>query len=261
MSAQEKSVVVLEPQASQVPAAVTPMQMVAMAIDKAASIETLERLMALQERWQAAEAKKAYVEAKALFYAEAPTITKNKHVGFESKRTGGDTSYWHATLDHVVEMAAPILAKHGLTHAWSTTQDEKGIEVACVLTHVMGHSERVALKGPPEMSGTKNAIQGIGSTVTFLERYTFLAVTGLAAKNQDNDGGPPVQFVTVDQGLELEQMAQALAKELPGDFSVNLGKVTSRFLQAIKAETIAMIPASKFSEAKQLLSRPPRTAK
>jgi hypothetical protein len=38
------------------------------------------------------------------------------------------------------------------------------------------------------MSGSKNAIQAIGSAVTYLQRYTLLSATGLAAKNGDNDG-------------------------------------------------------------------------
>jgi ERF superfamily len=60
--------------------------------------------------------------------------------------------------------------------------------VTCILTHQMGHSEETTLAGAPDNSGSKNSIQAIGSTVTYLERYTLLAATGLAAANGDNDG-------------------------------------------------------------------------
>ena len=52
----------------------------------------------------------------------------------------------------------------------------------------MGHSEETTLKAPPDTSGSKNSIQAIGSTVTYLERYTLLAATGMAAAGMDNDG-------------------------------------------------------------------------
>lgn len=238
----EQQLTLVEPMPQATPPAVTPMAMIQIAIEKGATVDQLERLMALQERYEANEARKAFVAAKAAFYAEAPTITKNKHVGFTSRRTGGDTDYWHATLDHVVAMAAPVLAKHGLTHSWSTSQDEKGVEVSCILRHTMGHEERVSLKGAPEMSGTKNAIQGIGSTITFLERYTFLAVTGLAAKNQDDDGGRiNADFITEEQMMELE----TLFEDVGGD--------KKAFLEYFHADTFAMIAARDFDRAKAAL--------
>jgi len=238
----EKQLTLIEP-ASQSNVAITPMQMLGIAIEKGATVEQLERLMALQERWQANEARKAYVEAKAAFYKEAPQLIKNKHVGFTSKRTGDGTDYWHVTLDYAVETLAPILAKHGFTHSWQTTQSEAGIEVSCILTHVMGHSERVSLKAGAEMSGTKNAIQGIGSTVTYLERYTFLAVTGMAAKGQDTDGRTGADFVTTEQADILQELAESV------------GADKERFFKYIGAESFATIPVKKFEMAKAALNR------
>ena len=52
----------------------------------------------------------------------------------------------------------------------------------------MGHSEAVSIAGPLDDSGQKNGIQQIGSTITYLERYTLMAIMGLAAHDQDDDG-------------------------------------------------------------------------
>ena len=242
MTTEAKQMTLVEPMPQRNPPALTPMALLQIATEKGADVATLERLLDLQLKWEANEARKAFMEAKAAFYKDAPEITKNKHVGFTSRRTGGDTDYWHATLDHVVASAAPVLAKHGFTHSWFTAQDDKGIEVACELTHVMGHKERVSLKAPPEMSGTKNAIQGIGSTITFLERYTFLAVTGLAAKNQDDDGGRRgADFVTTDQADELQELVESTHSDKP------------RFFEFVEADSFATIPAKKFDAAKAML--------
>ena len=61
------------------------------------------------------------------------------------------------------------------------------IRVSCIITHVLGHSEQVSLQCGADQSGKKNNIQAVGSTVTYLERYTLLAATGIAVKDQDDD--------------------------------------------------------------------------
>lgn len=233
-------IVTIEPPAS-VPARMTPMGLLAQAVEKGADVAQLERLMDLQTRWEANEARKAYVEAKAAFYRDAPEITKNKHVKHNN--------FWHATLDHIVEVAAPVLARHGLTHSWQTTQTEAGIEVACILRHVMGHEERVSLRAGADTSGSKNAVQSIGSTVTYLERYTFMAVTGLAAKNQDDDGGRGgVDFVTEEQAMELETLAESV------------GADKAKFLKFMKADGFGSIPAKRYKEATEALKKKAKPA-
>lgn len=242
MSEQSK-IAVLEPQAPQVVprAAITPTEMLALAVEKGAAVETLERLLALQERYEANEARKAYVAAVAAFKAEAPTLVKNKHVRFPT-RTGPDTEYWHTTLDYAVEVLAPLLSKYGLTHQWETNQADQLIEVSCTLRHVLGHSEKVTLRAGAEASGTKNNIQAIGSTVTYLQRYTFLAITGMATKGQDDDGKASiVGFVTADQADELQMLAESVGADKP------------KFFAYIGAESFATIPAKKFAAAKAAL--------
>lgn len=165
------------------PAALTPAELLRLAISRDADVDKLQKLMDLQERWQANEARKAFVAAMKRFKDNPPTITKNKHVQF------GQTNYNHATLDHVTDAVTKGLSAVGITHAWKVSQDEQVITVACVLTHEMGHSESTQLMGLPDSSGSKNAIQAIGSTVTYLQRYTLLAACGLAASNDDDGHG------------------------------------------------------------------------
>jgi hypothetical protein len=166
----------------------TPADLLNIAVSQNADLNKLEKLMDLQERWEANEARKAYATAMALFKTETIEILKNKKVQYENQDKS-ITTYYHPSLDHVVEVAAPLLAKHGLSHKWSTSQGEGGrITVTCVLTHELGHRESESLSASPDDSGRKNNIQRVASTVTYLERYTFLAITGLAAKGQDDDG-------------------------------------------------------------------------
>lgn len=164
-----------------------PAQLVALAVEKGANIDQLERLMGLQERWQANEAKIHFVAALNAFKANPPALSKNKHVKFTTSK--GVTEYHHATLDHVSDSIGKALAEHNLSHRWEVEQQEGGqIRVTCCLTHIMGHTEKVSLAAARDDSGSKNSIQAIGSTVTYLQRYTLLASTGMAVGGADNDG-------------------------------------------------------------------------
>jgi hypothetical protein len=168
------------------PLPTTPATLLALAVQQGAGMDTLERLMALAERHDANEARKAYVAAMADFKAEPMRIGKNKHVSF--KTSSGTTEYDHAELADVTDVVVPRLAKHGFSHGWTVSQEGGGITVACKITHRLGHFEVVEMKAPPDSSGGKNGIQAIASTKTYLERYTLLAATGLATGGQDDDG-------------------------------------------------------------------------
>lgn len=191
--------------------AMNPMQELQMRLVREGDISKLEKLMDLEERWRKAEALRAFNEAMAKFKAIPLSIRKNKHVHFDFKDGGGKVDYWHATLASICEQACPLLASCGLRHSWSVSEGQGGlITVSCILTHELGHSESVTLSGMPDASGKKNAIQQKGSTVSYLERYTFLAVTGLATIDQDDDGRgsqPQPEVPKLDEKVAADYLA------------------------------------------------------
>ena len=135
---------------------VTPIQLLNIAVNQGADLDKLEKLMELQRQWEANEARKAYHQAVAQFKTESITILKNKTVSYENQDKS-TTTYSHATLDHILEMTVPVLAKYGLSHSWVTIQGEGGrITVKCILTHNQGYSEFVELSASPDDSGKKN---------------------------------------------------------------------------------------------------------
>ncbi len=162
----------------------TPGDLLRIAIEQNADLDRLEKLMDLQDRWQAGQARMAFIEAMAEFKKDAPTIIKNKLVEYSG------TSYMHAELSEVTDAIVPGLAKVGISHAWKPEQLEHGIiRVTCTLTHKLGHSESVSLESLKDDSGKKNNIQAIASALTYMERYTLLMVTGLSTKSQTDDDG------------------------------------------------------------------------
>lgn len=170
------------------PAAVTPMEMLDRAIANGASVETLEKLMDLQERWEKSEARKAFDAAMAALRIELPEIVKGREVDFTSSK--GRTNYNYEDLSLVTRALSPVMAKHGLSFRWRTKQEEGVVSVSCIIAHRAGHSEETTLSAKEDHSGNKNGIQAIGSTVTYLQRYTLKAAVGVAA-SPDTDGNEP----------------------------------------------------------------------
>jgi ERF superfamily len=168
-----------------------------LAIEKGATIDQLERLIAMHERFEANEARKAFSTAFSAFKAESVSIIKNTEV-----KAGPLAGSCYANLFDVVNAVIPALSKHGLSHSWKLTKDEKGwMEVTCIIRHVLGHSESVSMGAEPDTGPGRNAIQARGSAKSYLERYTLLAATGMAASDGDNDGNAP----PTGKGMELEE--------------------------------------------------------
>lgn len=246
-TAEQTNLTIMEPQARQLaPAAITPMQMLTQAVERGASVELMEKLMALHERWEANQARKAFDGAMAAAKAEIPVIAKNRTVDFTG-RTGIRTHYKHEDLGEIARTVDPILAKHGLSYRFRTTANvNEPVSVTCIISHRDGHSEENTLLGPRDESGNKNAIQSVGSTITFLQRYTLKAALGLAASADDDgnsaDQKAPDDCISADQVAEL----QAIIDDVGG---ADATKLKEQFLRWAKVSSLADIPAKNFGDA------------
>lgn len=166
--------------------AMTPMDLIQTASSSNASIEQMERLFSLQLQWEANEARKAFNQAFADFKAEGVRLVKTKRVHFTSQK--GTTDYKHAELGYICDTVTPLMSRYGLSHSWSVMQDGGTITVTCKIAHSAGHSETTTLTATPDESGNKNKIQAVGSTITYLQRYSLLSALGLGTNESDDDG-------------------------------------------------------------------------
>ena len=168
----------------------TPMGMLEKAVTSGADVAVLEKLMGLSERWQANQARAAFSDALAALRDDLPRICKTQSADFGT----GKAKYKYEDLADVVSQLSQPLSKHGLSFRWRTDSTETGlVSVTCILSHRDGHDEETTLAGPIDSSGNKNAIQAIGSVVTYLQRYTLKASIGIAAADDDDghQAGPP----------------------------------------------------------------------
>lgn len=162
-----------------------PMRLLEMAIQSNADVDKLEKLMALQERWNEQQAKKSYFDALSQMQSEMPVIRKLSRAEFSTAK--GVTSYSFAKLEDIVEQIKPLLSKFGFSFRFEQSFDN-GISINCITTHRDGHSEACSMVAGADMSGGKNAIQQIASTVTYLRRYTLTGAFGISTADADIDG-------------------------------------------------------------------------
>jgi len=217
--------------------AVTPMAMIDRALASNASPETLEKLLALQERWEAGQARKAFDEAMAAAKAEIPTIRKNKLVDFTSQK--GRTHYKHEDLAEIARTVNPILSKHGLSYRFRTSSAiNDPVTVTCIVSHRLGYFEENTLVGQPDTSGNKNSLQQVGSTLTYLQRMTLKAALGLAAAEDDD---APAAGQSFEDGPITEEQA-ATIRALCAETETDIPK----FCELMNVEAIPEVPASQY---------------
>tara|TARA_R100000541_G_C1889724_1_gene83409 strand:+ start:271 stop:987 length:717 start_codon:yes stop_codon:yes gene_type:complete len=223
-------------------ATTSPMQLIEAAINSGADIEKLERLMDLQERWESNNARKAFFAALSKFNAECPTILK--------KKSAHNSKY--APLGDIHAQIKSTLVSCGLSFRFEQDHSS-GIEVTCLVSHELGHTEKATMKANADTSGSKSAIQAMASTVTYLMRYTLCSALGITTADEDMDG-------RIDNGLLIstEQERFLLDKLCTLDDKGNyiVHSDGDRALRAAKVENlmIANVTELQFKKLKGMIT-------
>ena len=237
-----------------------PYAAVMMAMQKGYTPELIEKMMDLQDRFEKTEARKAYHKAMAEFKKNPPKIWRDLQAKYQAPGKA-ETKWDHADLGTASDAIGMALGKQGLNHSWRTNPQENGnIKVSCIITHELGHSESTWLQAAPDNSGGKNAIQAVGSSTFYLERYTLFAITGLAPAHMDDDGkevgGAPGPFeqwqikcdeaatAKLDMGKWWSTNKAAVQKELSEAQAAKIYKAANAYKKQMDAEKAAPEPGS-----------------
>ena len=223
-----------------------PSNMLMAAIQGKLDPSIIEKLMDLRDREETGAARKAFYQAVASFKEHPPEVLKDKE---NSQFSKGEKKAMYVSLGNLVKTVNPALGKHGLSASWEINQTDKLVKVSCRLSHRLGHSETVTMEAPPDTSGgnSKNPIQQIKSTVTYLRAATFEAVTGIAATDDailDDDGNAVgSEFITEDQRIQIEKII------------VEKGVDAEKFLAYMGVEDTETIMAPDFNRAMMALKK------
>lgn len=222
----------------------SPAALTRLALTHGQSLADIEKMLELQIKYEENEAKKAYYEAVANFKENPPEVLKDKQ-NSQFQNAG------YTSLGNLLKSVGPVLGTHGLSASFEIIQAVELVTVSCKLSHRLGHSESVSMSAPPDKSGgnSKNPIQQIKSTITYLRSVTFEAVTGLAATdaNLDDDGNsageqPEVKHITEDQLKNIESMM------IKTDIN------PAAFKKSLKVDELKNLPVKKYDSAIGILT-------
>jgi ATP-dependent protease HslVU (ClpYQ) peptidase subunit len=244
----ENAVVIIPEQRPANVAPPVPMDLVQRAFD-AGNLDLVQRAMELQERWEKNQARKAFEAAMAAVRGKLPIIIKNRKVDFTSAK--GRTNYDYEDLAGIASQIDGILADNGLSYRFRTIVEGKTLTVTCVISHRDGYYEENSLSGPHDVSGNKNDIQAVGSSQTYLQRYTLKAALGLAA-GKDTDAQPIARAGNGSGELlnaeQIQEIEQALAfKDMPVERFLKWARLAYRG-SPIEINAIGDIPAHCFKQ-------------
>lgn len=197
-------------------------------------MDRITAMMDLRERQMDKEAEQAFNAAFASAMADMPEVKRtgeNKHL----KRK-------YATLDDLIRAARPVLSKHGLSLNWQTGIDGETIWVRAVVRHALGHQIETEQRGPRDKGQQMNALQGGGSTETYLKRYTGFAILGLSSGDEvDDDGAGVGGSISADQFQALRDLIE------------RAGADEAKLCAVYRIDHLGELPLAKYADADKKL--------
>ncbi|MBU0792052.1 MAG: ERF family protein [Gammaproteobacteria bacterium] len=160
------------------------------AADPHCDIEKMERLMAMHEKMQDRNAQAEFNKAMAEMQCDIPSI---------AERGKGHGTIKYATLEDINDVMKPIMQRYGFAISFKVVHEGSGVSVTGILMHRSGHREETTMLLPSDTSGSKNAVQAVGSSTSYGKRYVMSALLNITTRGEDDDGLAAVPTANVSQ--------------------------------------------------------------
>lgn len=192
------------------------------AADPSVDVSKMSAIMDMQERIMAKQAEIAFNQAMGRLQPRLPRITKQGRIEFGQGDRKQSTPF--ARYEDIMRAIGPLLSEEGFSISYGTEPGEKVLIVSARLSHSMGHSTTASMPLPHDTSGSKNAIQAMGSTVSYGKRYLLCAMLNIVCVGEDDDGEGSVpidermvnsildMFIACDMDTESQRKFLSLMK-------------------------------------------------
>lgn len=187
----------------------------------------LEKLLDMQERVMNKNAEMAFNSAMAELQPQLPTIHKSKK--------GHNSSY--APYEEIDKKIRPLYTKHGFALSFNSKKQDAMVTYFGTVSHKDGHSKTSEIELPADNSGSKNAIQAVGSTVSYAKRYLVGMLFNIVTTDEDDDAQGANGYITPEQKQELINLQQ------------QVGADTVKFLKHFNVNSLDVLPAKQFNQA------------
>lgn len=168
--------------------------------DPSFDVEKMQQLFALQERVHERQAKQAFTDAKIEMRPFLPEITMKGMIRILDKDGNAKQETPFARFEDLHELVVPVLTEHGFDLKFRNGLSPEGkVRVTTVLSHRLGHEDETYFDLPHDTSGSKNAVQAIGSSTKYGMRYGTISILNLRVVGDDDDGNAAMPDTVIEK--------------------------------------------------------------
>ena len=190
----------------------SPAAMIRLAITEGKDLDKLEKLLELQERWEANKARELFTESFAKAQSGILAVARTK--------SNPQTQSKYASLESIIESARPIYTAEGFAVIFYEGKAEapaEYIRVCADVLHTAGCKETyfydvpfdgVGIKGNPNMT----KIHAKASSVSYGRRYLMCMIWNIPTK--DDDGNMPSGAISAEDAKALGDKIKAAGIDL-----------------------------------------------
>lgn len=209
------------------------------ALNPNVDIDKMERLLEMQERVVAKQAKAAYTGALAAMQPHLPIIVEKGAI----KNGSGEVQSTYALWEDINEAIKPVLAEYGFALSFRADVGDGTVKATGILSHRDGHSEETTITLPFDSSGAKNAVQAVASSVSYGKRYAASALLNLTSRGEDDDGQNAGSApIDEDQVRALQEGIEGAQADI------------EKFCAYFKIESLKDLPANRLKDANKMLA-------
>lgn len=207
-----------------------------MSMNPDVDMNKLEKLLDMQERVMNKNSEREFNTALADMQNSIPTIPmKGKaHNGIK-----------YAKLEDIQKVIAPVLSEYGFSVIFDTDTVDS-IKVTAILAHRSGHSIKSSIQLPKDTSGNKNAVQSIGSSLAYGQRYALKSLLNLTIGEIYDDDG---------HGTSLPQFINQKQFEVLRNLLDTKVCIESGFYKVFGCTSLSDFPANRYDQAVEAMMK------
>lgn len=171
----------------------------------------ISAILDIQERMIAKRAEAEFNEAFLRLREKLPIIKKGDIVAYENKKTGKmEEAFKFAKWENVQAIIDDIIASEGFDLTFDSTVHPNGTAVVALLHHKGGHTRRTSTPPIPiDSGGGKNNVQGVGSSMSYGQRYATKFALNLRFEDDDDGKLAGIVFISAEQAKHVNDLIAA----------------------------------------------------
>jgi len=214
-------------------------------IREGATLEETKQYYAFLREIQRDEARIMFDADFVVMQGELPEVPKLGRIDH-----GGGRGYNYARWEDINDHIKPVLQKYGFGLRFDIiTETESLFEIEAILVHRSGYSICTRKKLPIDKSGSKNIVQAYGSTQSYAQRYSAIALLNLTSRNEDTDATDKDVVPSTLTFEQSEQLTQAILAS---------GRTLEWFYKFSQLNKVSDLPPERFDSVLSYMQKLPK---